>query len=358
MLSCPVCRSQNMDTAKFCGNCGNPFPRPSMPTSSLINCPQGHVYSAVYQYCPYCPQPESAAAQEIPNDFATRIEEPATAFEPPNAYPVVAPMSSSPNVAPDFSTNAEPFATNFETRVGSAQVFEPLNSPSEAFETKIGGIDLEEVLGQAAPKSVPTQASAPTEMISHLAETTIAEMPAITMESKPEVVAQAFPPPPPPPLAQAATVVSNDVIDFVPQAAPAPPPPIPVAPVAVNRDDERRTILVADEAGLQRSSKGKLVGWLVSYNRNPDGEDFRIYAGYNRIGANPVCDIVIEDETVSGSHAIIVYRDGRFLIKDDLSRNGTFVNGREISEAHPLQSYDAVRLGNTTLTFISAQRIS
>lgn len=210
MLSCPVCRSQNMDTAKFCGNCGNPFPRPSMPTSSLINCPQGHVYSAVYQYCPYCPQPESAAAQEIPNDFATRIEEPATAFEPPNAYPVVAPMASSPNVAPDFSTNAEPFATNFETRVGSAQVFEPLNSPPEAFETKIGGIDLEEVLGQAAPQSLPPQASAPTEMISHLAETTIAEMPAITIESKPAPPAQTFPPPPPPPLAQAATVVSND----------------------------------------------------------------------------------------------------------------------------------------------------
>lgn len=353
MLSCPVCRSQNMDTAKFCGNCGNPFPRPSMPTSSLINCPQGHVYSAVYQYCPYCPQPESAAAQEIPNDFATRIEEPVTAFEPPNAYPVVAPVASAPNLAPDFSTNAEPFATNFETRVGAAQAFEPLSSPPEAFETKIGGIDLSEVLShQDTPKSTPTLTSAPTEMISHLAETTIAEMPAITLESKSETLEQVIPPPPPPPLAQAATVVSNDVVDFTPYAAP----PIPT-PVAVNRDDERRTILVADEAGLQRSNKGKLVGWLVSYNRNPDGEDFRIYAGYNRIGANPVCDIVIDDETVSGSHAIIVYRDGRFLIKDDLSRNGTFVNGREISEAHPLQSYDAVRFGNTILTFISAQRI-
>ncbi len=364
MLSCPVCRSQNMDTAKFCGNCGNPFPRPSMPTSSLINCPQGHVYSAVYQYCPYCPQPESTSSSpETSNAFATRIEEPVTAFEPPNSYPAVAAAASnsvSGFPAGEFATNAEPFATNFETKVGAAEAFEPPNGSPEMFETKIGGIDVSEVLGhQAAAQSVPTQAYAPTEMISHLAETTIAEMPAITVEPKSEAAAVQASPPPPPPLAQAATMVSNDIEDFAPSPEPLAPNPPDYPPVqAVDRDEERRTILVADEAGLQRSTKGKLVGWLVSYNRNPDGEDFRIYAGYNRIGANPVCDIVIDDETVSGSHAIIVYREGRFLVKDDLSRNGTFVNGREISEAHPLQSYDAVRLGNTILTFISTQRTS
>lgn len=226
------------------------------------------------------------------------------------------------------------------------------------FETKVGGIDVSEVLGyQGTPQPAPAQTSAPTEMISHLAETTIAEMPAFSVEPKSEAVADHdFPPPPPPPLAQAATFGSNEAPEFAPFAAPSAPAPAHPPAHPVNRDEERRTILVADEAGLQRSSKGKLVGWLVSYGRNPDGEDYRIYAGYNRIGANPVCDIVIEDETVSGSHAIIVYREGRFLVKDDLSRNGTFVNGREISEAHPLQSYDAVRLGNTTLTFISAQR--
>ena len=131
----------------------------------------------------------------------------------------------------------------------------------------------------------------------------------------------------------------------------------PAFPKAAPGEIDRRTLLVAENA-TSPSSKGKIVGWLISYTRNADGEDFRIYDGYNRIGANPVCDIVLEDETVSGSHAIIVYRDGRFLVKDDLSRNGTFVNGREISEAHPLQSYDQVRIGNTFLTFIAAQRIA
>ncbi len=114
---------------------------------------------------------------------------------------------------------------------------------------------------------------------------------------------------------------------------------------------------MAEQSSQLRRSKGRIVGWLITYSRNPDGEDFRIYAGYNRLGANPVCDIVLEDETVSGSHSIIVYRDGRCLIKDDLSRNGTFVNGREITESHPLQSYDQIRIGNTYLTFVAAQQL-
>ena len=102
MLICPVCRSQNMDTAKFCGNCGNPFPRPAAPTSSLINCAQGHVYSAVYEYCPYCPQPESRDS-----DFITRVEEPITAVDPaPYTH------SQSPN---DFATRIDSNETLFET---------------------------------------------------------------------------------------------------------------------------------------------------------------------------------------------------------------------------------------------------
>lgn len=346
MLICPVCRSQNMDTAKFCGNCGNSFPRPSMPTSSLINCPQGHVYSAVYQFCPYCPQPEAMPNSGPPSDFATRIEDPITAIEPSAPQVAASPM--------EFSQRGEAYSTNFETRIGSA----------EAFETRLSEIELSDILEPAAAPVSPinelTNRSAPTEIIAHLAETTIAEMPAIqfdpleTQASAPAVFqAPVQPPPqaPPPPAVAPPQPIQTMVSESLPNSASA-------APALAAPDMDRRTIVVAEEASPQHSSKGKIVGWLISYNRNPDGEDYRLYAGYNRIGANPVCDIVLEDETVSGSHSIIVYREGRFLVKDDLSRNGTFVNGREISEAHPLQSYDQVRVGNTYLTFISAQRIA
>ena len=299
MLICPVCRSQNMDTAKFCGNCGNPFPRPAAPTSSLINCAQGHVYSAVYEYCPYCPQPESRDS-----DFATRVEEPITAIDPaPYAH------SRSPN---DFATRIDSNETLFETA----------ESPA--------------VKPPAPPPPAPSPAFTPTELV--------------TAVSPPDEVGLA------------------DAESFRPAEVGAPPSvnreewpaktPTPPTPQVTSSDLDRRTTVMAEQSSQLRKSKGRIVGWLITYSHNPDGEDFRVYAGYNRIGANPVCDIQLEDETVSGSHAIIVYRDGRCLIKDDLSRNGTFVNGREITEAHPLQSYDQLRIGNTYLTFVAAQRIS
>ncbi|MGH9833714.1 MAG: FHA domain-containing protein [Blastocatellia bacterium] len=300
MLICPVCRSQNMDTAKFCGNCGNPFPRPSSPTSSLINCSQGHIYSAVYEHCPYCPQPESGAD----SNFATRVEEPITAIDPPAQVT----FTTAPS---DFITRVEANETLFETA----------ESP------------------MALPAAAPAPAFMPTEVIA-------SDSPAASLNG---------------PKAELFNAAGADEYRGADQfATESSQPELPSSPPmsASAHETDRRTIVMAEQASQLRRSKGRIVGWLITYSHNPDGEDFRLYAGYNRLGANSVCDIVLEDETVSGSHAIIVYRDGRCLIKDDLSRNGTFVNGREITESHPLESYDQIRVGNTYLTFVAAQRVA
>lgn len=351
MLICPVCRSQNMESAKFCGNCGNPFPRPSPPTTSFTTCAQGHKYAAVYQNCPYCPPINTPP--ETTSDFATRIgetrvSEPITAFEPapPPPPPVAVPPST------DFATRIDVVPTVFETRIDAeATTLEASYAWPSAQPTK------------ADPPPAPS--SAPTEVISSFAQTTMAEIPILDLPETEETVvmeAMATQVSEPLSLTNSYTEAPLRVDNFHPPVEPvAPPPPEPVKvsvpPPPAPPEIERRTMIV-ESAALPRASKGKLVGWLVSYSQNPDGEDHRLYSGYNRLGANPVCDIVIEDETVSGSHAIIVYREGRCLIKDDLSRNGTFVNGREITEAHPLQNYDEVRIGNTYLTFVAAQRSS
>ena|GEM_PF-1161673 len=338
MLICPVCRSQNMDTAKFCGNCGNPFPRPSEQTSSLINCPQGHIYSAIYQHCPYCPQVENNNA----SSFITRVEEQITTIEQQSK--VAAPPQPSSR---DFITRVEPPDTLFDTKepplvtpqpvepppsifaptelITSVQGFEPLMRPGKSMETTAKENGVEEK--DKSPVYSPSL------------ETLIT--PAVEPPAQAQAPTPAPAPLPPEPLPH-----------------PAAPPQSQESTTGTGTDTDRRTIVMAEQVAPARPERGKIVGWLITYNRNPDGEDFRVYAGYNRLGANPVCDMVIEDETVSGSHAIIVYREGRCLIKDDLSRNGTYVNGREISEAHPLQNYDQIRIGNTYLTFVAAERLS
>ncbi len=94
----------------------------------------------------------------------------------------------------------------------------------------------------------------------------------------------------------------------------------------------------------------KLVGWLVSFTLHPNGVDFRLYEGRNTIGSRPDCDIVLQDAQVSGHHLTILYRAGKYRFKDELSTNGTFVNGEMVDEGE-LQDGDILKIGTVEMKF-------
>ncbi|RJQ41715.1 MAG: FHA domain-containing protein [Nitrospiraceae bacterium] len=72
------------------------------------------------------------------------------------------------------------------------------------------------------------------------------------------------------------------------------------------------------------------------------------------IGRNPGNDIHIDNLAVSGFHAKLINRGGKFFIQDLNSTNGTFVNGKRISES-ALSSNDDIVIGKHSLIFISPQ---
>ena len=98
----------------------------------------------------------------------------------------------------------------------------------------------------------------------------------------------------------------------------------------------------------------KLVGWLVTFSNLPTGEDYRIREGRNTIGMDSnECDVLLgNDSAVSSKHAVIMYRDGVFQVRDNDSTNGTYVNGSDIfgKGAVVLNKGDKVRVGGTELT--------
>ena len=65
-------------------------------------------------------------------------------------------------------------------------------------------------------------------------------------------------------------------------------------------------------------------------------------------------DVVLEDEAISGQHMRIRPEDGRFVLHDLGSTNGTRVNERRVSR-HPLQDGDVIRVGDTSLRFRLSQ---
>ncbi|HEV3312025.1 MAG TPA: DUF3662 and FHA domain-containing protein [Chloroflexota bacterium] len=81
----------------------------------------------------------------------------------------------------------------------------------------------------------------------------------------------------------------------------------------------------------------------------PD-RSFRLEAGPISIGRSPDNDIVIDDRRVSRHHAELAQSNGRWVVQDLGSTNGTALNGR-LTKQNPLHDGDRVSLGGFELIF-------
>lgn len=133
---------------------------------------------------------------------------------------------------------------------------------------------------------------------------------------------------------------------FAPMEEAPPPKPEPAA--------SEKTQIVFNQPDQAATGSRKLVGWLVTFDHHPSGKDFHVYEGRNIIGTLPSCDIVIDfDHSVSSRHATILFRANEFLFQDELSTNGTFLNG-ELTNNGKLQDGDEFRVGETRFLFRKA----
>ncbi|MCK6569927.1 FHA domain-containing protein, partial [Myxococcota bacterium] len=61
-------------------------------------------------------------------------------------------------------------------------------------------------------------------------------------------------------------------------------------------------------------------------------------------------DIILPKQNVSKRHSRIVVKDGKFIIVDLKSTNGTYVNGRKIASPMVIKSTDKIYIGDFILT--------
>jgi DNA-binding response OmpR family regulator len=86
----------------------------------------------------------------------------------------------------------------------------------------------------------------------------------------------------------------------------------------------------------------------------PDQEEivqpakFYLMNDVSTIGRSPQCDVVVESKIVSRLHARVERNGPRYLLYDNHSANGTFVNGRRLREPHVLQDEDQIGLSRPT----------
>jgi pSer/pThr/pTyr-binding forkhead associated (FHA) protein len=81
------------------------------------------------------------------------------------------------------------------------------------------------------------------------------------------------------------------------------------------------------------------------------GETFPLEGERVTVGRSPDCEIFLDDVTVSRKHAVLSRSDGTFVIADEGSLNGTFVNKRRVESAE-LEDGDELQIGKYRLTFL------
>ncbi len=97
---------------------------------------------------------------------------------------------------------------------------------------------------------------------------------------------------------------------------------------------------------LRRERKPSLARFLDEATK----KQLLVFRPETRIGRDAGNDIVIADSTVSGNHAVLTYKDGVFRLRDVDSTNGTFVDGKKITETI-LPNNVAVRFGKVIYKF-------
>lgn len=76
-----------------------------------------------------------------------------------------------------------------------------------------------------------------------------------------------------------------------------------------------------------------------------DGREIKIAVPRFIIGRGDTAHLRPSSDLVSREHCEILVQDGRVVLNDLKSRNGTFVNGKQLKETHIAKSGDSLRVG-------------
>lgn len=101
------------------------------------------------------------------------------------------------------------------------------------------------------------------------------------------------------------------------------------------------------------SARGNNLGWKLRLEYSDDGGSFAggdIIPIGNKIsiGRNSANQMVLPSQSVSNYHAKIYFEDGRYMLEDLNSTNGTFVNEMRVDKKN-LQPGDEIRISKTVL---------
>ena len=99
-----------------------------------------------------------------------------------------------------------------------------------------------------------------------------------------------------------------------------------------------------------------VVGWLVCIKGANIGREYRIHSDNNYVGRATGDIIITGDDKISREHHMVVIYDPEertFSVRPDSGGHIVRLNDKRISGEEPLNNYDIIRTGDTSLMFIA-----
>ena len=141
------------------------------------------------------------------------------------------------------------------------------------------------------------------------------------------------------------------------QAYVPPPPPISMAPLPADTRVGASSSYAESVASVGPAKTEILqrppaqMAWFIVRAGPRAGKEFRLGEVTN-IGRDATQnDIAIDDTAISRQHARVRLEEGKFVLYDLASANGTSVNGEKILK-HELANSDLITMGETQFTFM------
>jgi hypothetical protein len=121
------------------------------------------------------------------------------------------------------------------------------------------------------------------------------------------------------------------------------------------KENQRRLTEVGSTVKPHLLNPNRTGLFLVATEGSLAGHKIAIEKQQFQIGANANNDLVIDDNYVSGNHALLRFENGELFLSDLNSRNGTFLN-EELVKNNPIAiaQGDMIRIGNSTFRVTEA----
>ena len=119
--------------------------------------------------------------------------------------------------------------------------------------------------------------------------------------------------------------------------------------------DENNSLWMMRALGKKPLDANRIPAVLLVKSGSKKGSliELKLPVGVDRewsLGRSQLCDVVLEDPTVSNLHAVIRWENGYWEIQDNHSTNGVSLNGKKVSRA-VFENSDVLTIGNIKMIF-------